>query len=197
MKSFIEKHADLVIGILSGFDRLVIHGVLRSLSVTCGMMDFLCRIGVLLKNFGSYVECTSLKLKAASLAEAKALNRPVRYLASSSADKVKIAREIMEVDKIENGLICVLTSVEVCQSYELYRNKEKKKLELKPRKRKCLHLYHYWIDDEFGFMSARIQTWFPFRIQICLNGGKCVKECQIFIRVFRYPRLVTTDTQRH
>src|SRR5204863_9167085 len=23
---------------------------------------------------------------------------------------------------------------------------------------------------EFGFMNARIQTWFPFSIQICLNG---------------------------
>ncbi len=170
MNSFIEKHVDLITGVLSGFDRLVFHGALRSLSITGGMMDFLWRTGVLLKDFGSYVERTSLKLKTASLAEAKVLNRPVKYLASSSADKEKIAREIMESDKIENGLICVLKSVEVCQSYEVYRNKEEKKLELQPRKRKCLHFYHYWIDNEFGFMSARIQTWFPFRIQVCLNG---------------------------
>lgn len=170
MKSFPEKYADLITGILSGYDRLVIHGALRYLSVTSGLMDFLYHIGVLLKDFGSYVEHTSLKLKTASLEEAKALNRPVRYLPSINNDKEKIAREIMKSDKIEKGLICVLTSVELCQSYELYRNREKKKLELQPRKRKCLHLYHYWIDDEFGFMSARIQTWFPFRIQVCLNG---------------------------
>jgi len=170
MKSFIEKHSDLISGVLSGFDRLVIHGALRWLSFTCGMMDYLCRMGILLKDFGSYVERTSLKLKAASFAEARALNRPVKYLASGNADKEKIAREIMGSDKIENGLICVLTSVEVCRSYESYRNKETKKLELKSRNRKCLHIYHYWIDDEFGFMSARIQTWFPFRIQVCLNG---------------------------
>lgn len=170
MKSFLEKHSNLITGVLSGFDRLVIHGALRYLSVANGMMDFLWCIGVLLKDFGSYVERTSLRLKSASLAEAQALNRPVKYLASSSTDKEKIAREIMESDKIENGLICVLTSVEICQSFELYRNKEEKKLELKPRKRKCLHIYHYWIDDEFGLMSARIQTWFPFRIQVCLNG---------------------------
>lgn len=170
MKSFIEKHSDLIEGVLNGFDRLVIHGALRWLSISCGMLDFLCRMGILLKNFGSYVERTSAKLKAASLAEAKKLNRPVKYLASGKTDKEKMAREIMESDKIENGLICVLTNVEVCQSYQLYRNKKEKKLELKSNKRQCLHIYHYWIDDEFGFMSARIQTWFPFRIQVCLNG---------------------------
>jgi hypothetical protein len=170
MKSFIEKHSDLIADVLNGFDRLVIHGALRWLSITCGMLDYLYRMGILLKDFGSYVERTSLKLKAASLAEAKSLNRPIKYLDSSNADKEKIAREIMKSDKIENGLICVLTSVEVCRSYQLYRNKEEKTLELKSRNRKCLHIYHYWIDDEFGFMSARIQTWFPFRIQVCLNG---------------------------
>ena len=39
-----------------------------------------------------------------------------------------------------------------------------------PRYRKCLHLYHYQVHPVFGFMHARIQTWFPFAIQICLNG---------------------------
>jgi hypothetical protein len=36
--------------------------------------------------------------------------------------------------------------------------------------RKCLHLYHYWMDAEMGLMSARIQSWFPFSIQVCING---------------------------
>ncbi len=28
----------------------------------------------------------------------------------------------------------------------------------------------YWIDPRFGFMSARIQNWFPFSVQVCVNG---------------------------
>ena len=55
-------------------------------------------------------------------------------------------------------------------AFDIYRNKDKKKLELQYRLRKCLFLYHYWIDDQFGWMSARIQSWLPFPIQICLNG---------------------------
>jgi hypothetical protein len=64
----------------------------------------------------------------------------------------------------------VLTSVEPCRTFEIYRNRDTKHLELQPRVRKCLFLYHYAVHPVFGFLNARIQTWFPFSIQICLNG---------------------------
>ena len=35
---------------------------------------------------------------------------------------------------------------------------------------KCLHLYLYFIDPEFGFGHLRLQTWFPFTIHVCING---------------------------
>jgi hypothetical protein len=38
------------------------------------------------------------------------------------------------------------------------------------RKRPSPTLYHYMIDPDFGWMYARIQTWFPFSVQIYLNG---------------------------
>jgi hypothetical protein len=60
--------------------------------------------------------------------------------------------------------------VEPCLSFEVGPNAENKKLEIKHRLRKCLFLYHYWMHPLFGFMSARIQTWFPFQVQIYLNG---------------------------
>src|SRR3990167_2196490 len=65
-------------------------------------------------------------------------------------------------DGIQEGLICVLTCVEPCKTYEIHRNRQEKLLQLRLRLRKCKFLYHYWIDPQFGFMSARIQTWFPF-----------------------------------
>jgi hypothetical protein len=64
----------------------------------------------------------------------------------------------------------VLTCVEPCRTFEIYRNPETKHLQLQPRMRKCLFLYHYTVHPVFGFLNARIQTWFPFSIQICLNG---------------------------
>lgn len=89
---------------------------------------------------------------------------------SPKSSKEKIAREIGDRDGIEQGLIAVLSCVEPCMSYSVVPNRGTKELDLKLEQRQCLHLYHYWMHPEFGFMHGRIQTWFPFRIQMCLNG---------------------------
>ena len=91
-------------------------------------------------------------------------------LPSSHVRKEDTARAIAEQDGVTEGTIALLTCVEPCKSYEIYKNRETKKLELKPRLRKCLFLYPYFIHPEFGFMHARIQSWFPFGIQMCING---------------------------
>lgn len=170
MDLFIQKYREKVISVLSGFDRLVLRGTLRAISYVGGMGNFLCTVGVLLKDFSSYVESTTKLLREASTEQARRLNRPIIYLASSQPRKEPIARKIMIRDEITEGLICVLSCVEPCVSYDIRRDRESQKLVLERTQRKCLHLYHYWIDPVFGFMSARLQTWFPFSIQLCLNG---------------------------
>ncbi len=170
MDTFIQQYEKDIIGHLSGFDRLVLRGTLRALAVKSGMLNYLWYVGVQLKDFGRFFKEKSEQLKSASCKEAKRLKRPILYLGSSKTSKEETAREIAEKDGIKQGLICILTTVEVCRSYELHRNREKKTLDLEPRTRKCLYLYHYWMDPVFGFMHGRIQSWFPFSIQVCLNG---------------------------
>jgi hypothetical protein len=116
---FIAKHQDHVSGALSGFDRLVFRGTLRSIAHAAGMNQYLCSNDILLKNFGSHVEQVSKRLKTASLAEAGAARRPVRYLASSALNKEDIARRISAEDRITTGLVCVLTCVELCRTFEI------------------------------------------------------------------------------
>ena len=110
------------------------------------------------------------RVKQACRAKAKALGRPVKYLASAGESKEEMARGIAAREKIQEGLVCVLSCVEPCRTFEVYRNRETRKLELVSRTRKCLYLYHYWMQREFGFLNARLQTWFPFPMQVCLNG---------------------------
>ena len=64
----------------------------------------------------------------------------------------------------------MLKSVELCWSFGIYKNRETKKLELRPQQRKCLHYYHYYQHPQLGFLHTRLQTWFPFTMQVCLNG---------------------------
>ena len=170
MEEFLSRHADAVTGTLSGFDRLVFRGTLRMLAHRSGMMGYLWAMQVLLKDFASHAQALTRQLREASEELARRSVRPIRYLASSATSKEDIARQIARADGIERGLICGLTAVEPCLSYEIERHRDSKRLELRPRHRKCLFLYHYHVHPMFGFMHARIQTWFPFSIQICLNG---------------------------
>ncbi len=62
------------------------------------------------------------------------------------------------------------TTCSPCQTYSLRRDRESKRLVLTPALRKCLFLYFYFVDREFGLMHVRLQTWLPMSIQVCLNG---------------------------
>ncbi len=170
MNAFVRKHAQSVIGSLSGFDRLVLRGKLRALSYVDGLLGFLNAAGILLKDFGAYAEKATEALKAASLLTAQKLGRPIQYLDSPSVRKDELAREIATRDGIREGLICVLTAVEPCWGFDIQRNKEAQRLELVRRRRKCLHLYHYLLHRSFGLMHVRLQTWLPFDLQIWMNG---------------------------
>jgi hypothetical protein len=170
MNQFTAKYADSIGGVLSGFDRVVLRGTIRALVYVEGMKAYLSRRRVLLKDFGDHAERVTKRIKETSLAPVLAMGRRVQYVASPKADKEAIARQIAREDGITEGPICVLTCVEPSYSYEIYRNRDAKRLQIVRKYRPCLHLYHYAIHPVFGFMNARIQTWFPFNIQMCLNG---------------------------
>jgi len=170
MQSFIQQHEADIVGVLSGFDRLVLRGQVRAISFVDGMLRYLALAGVLLKEFGDHVQRVSQELRWASLARARALQRPIIYLPSSRTNKEEVALAALKEHPVSEGLVAVVTCVEPCPSFDIHRNAETKRLELVPRWRKCLHLYHDLIHPRFGWMNARIQTWFPFNIQICLNG---------------------------
>jgi hypothetical protein len=101
---------------------------------------------------------------------AEAAGKEIVYLPSSRERKEDVARYYLEKDGAKDGLVCVLSAVEPCLSYEIHRSREKKKLELRPLHGKCLHLYHYFDHPDFGLMHVRIQTWLPLSVRVCING---------------------------
>lgn len=170
MHSFLTRFAALVTGVLSGFDRLFFRGYLRNLTRPGGLKKYLWANQILLKEFDHHCQEVTARLEASSLRLAQQLGREVRYLNYSDVRKDEMARKIAARDHITAGPICVLRSVDPCMSFQITRNPTTKKLEVRYRPRKCIHLYHYQIHPVFGFMHTRIQTWFPFAIYVCLNG---------------------------
>lgn len=170
MKNFIGRFGQSIQGVLSGFDRLLFRGTLLGLAYVGGMIRFLNLNRVLRKQFGAYVERTTEHLEQASLRAAREQRRPVLYLPSSSVSKEDKARQIASADNVKEGLICVLRCVEPCSSFRVFGDRSTNHAELKSYRTKCMHLYHYMIDPVFGFMHVRLQTWFPFSVQIYVNG---------------------------
>lgn len=170
MLGFVQRHAEKVTGVLHGFDRLRFRGTLRKLVFLEGMMEFLWKTKVLLKDFGSYVKDVTKQIKDAAEQTAEQAGRPLKYLTSSSLDKESVARKIATADRVEQGLICVLSCVENCHSFEVGGNRRIKQLELRFVPRKCLHYYFYMQHPRLGFLHARFQSWFPFDLRVCMNG---------------------------
>lgn len=170
MRSFLTRHASEVKGTLSGFDRVRFRGTLRWLANTKGMGAWLSRTNVLLKDFKDYAMGLTDTIKQATGRLAEQQQRPVVYLPSSSLRKETIAREIAERDGVTGGLVCVLTAVEPCITFTVGPNRQAKKLELRRQQGKCLHQYFYLIDPRLGWLNVRLQTWFPFTVQIVING---------------------------
>lgn len=194
MKTFVRQHESNIHGVLSGFDRIRFRGTLRSISFADGMLKFLCYLKVLLTAFKAFFDGTTSKLKRATedLAKKTPVGKVV-YLAGTS-DKQQVIEELMRQHRIAadfTGLIAVLSCVENCRSFALYKNAEQQKLELQSAFRKCLHYYLYICHPQYGMMYLRIMSWFPMQVQIGLNGREWLAR-QMDAAGIRYERCDNT-----
>ena len=170
MDEFVQRFAGRVTGCLSGFDRVLFRGTHRLLAHVGGLMSCLWAWRVRLKDFGAWADGLTADVRAASERAMADAGRPVVYLPGPSASKEDLARRIAARDGVTAGPVCLLKAVEPCQTYDLHRDRANRKLELVPRRRQCLHYYHYRVDPGVGLMHVRLQTWLPFGLRVCLNG---------------------------
>jgi hypothetical protein len=161
---FVAKHASDVIGNLSGFDRLRLRGTLRSLYQPSVLLRYLFLCQVMLKGFKNYSLSLTKRILDSAQEMANQAGRPWEYLNSTRISKEDWARQIARRDHVEQGLVAILRCVEPCQTYEVRG--------IRPflKDGKCMHLYFYHQHPLFGFMHFRLQTWFPFQVEVCLNG---------------------------
>ena len=174
MATILTQYADKINGSFSFFDRMILTGHLRSFFHS--MMYFLSKENVLLKDYGTYVQGVTDSIKNHVIAYTSSQKRPLIYLKSPKISKEQTALECLENDPIDEGLICTLSTVELCNAFSVISNHTTHKLEIKCMKRKCLHYYFYYLDKVYGFMFIKLQTWFPFTITVYINGRELMKR---------------------
>jgi hypothetical protein len=168
--AFQNRFDDAITGVLSGFDRLRLRGTLRHLFQPTVMEAYLNACHVLIKDFKTFATGLTARIKAAAYASAEQAGRPFRFLPSSQISKEDLARQIARQDGVTSGLIAIFSALENCRSYSVRGNRQTKHIHLVLEPRKCLHLCHYFLHAELGLCHVRVQTWFPFTVDICLNG---------------------------
>ncbi len=175
MTTFESLHQSQILGSLTMFDRLIFKGHLLRFFPDGAFRRFLYRQDVLLKDFKPFAQQATAEIMAHLRALADAEGRRFQYVEKATTkaqgqSKEDIAREIAAGEGIDEGLVCILRVVEPCRAFTVVPNRQKQKLEAVLRYRKCLHYYIYLIDPEFGWMHVRLQSWFPFPVQVYING---------------------------
>lgn len=171
MNTIITHFKNTVKGILHGFDRIVFKGYLRPF-MDVGGVDRFCRInGILNKDYKSWMMAQTEQIVCDATYYSKEFcGHGIIPINCSSIRKEQLVHGIQEQRGIASGLIGVFSAVEACSSYKAHYCAQTGYPRLRKVWTKCKHLYFYYDHPLYGFMNIRLQTWFPYHVQICLNG---------------------------
>jgi hypothetical protein len=174
MRSFLQRFAAIVAGVLHGFDRLVFKGRFPQLYSPEGMNCYAAANHVRLLDFKKHAKDVTQRVLAASLLTSAEAAGRFRYLNSSKESKEEVARSIAKERPVDRGLVAVLRCVEPCWTFDTKSIDGRLSIVGEPGK--CSSLYHYYQHPRFGWMYIRLQTWFPFEVQIGLNGREWLAQ---------------------
>jgi hypothetical protein len=94
--------------------------------------------------------------------------RARRFPGDHVASQREWARQIAEAHSVKEGLVCVFSVLEPCSTFRVVYRKGKQTI--RQARRKCLFLYYYFMDPVFGLIHVKVQTWFPFMVQVYVNA---------------------------
>ena len=169
-KSFVDQFGPLLKCALGGWDRLRFHACLRPLFSPQWMRTYLCAAKVRLTDFASHAKGLTHRLLQEAQSLAANSGRPYHFLRSSKTSKEQFVEHIAQRDRVRSGLIAVLGAVEPCLAMTVRGARERRWLQPVREQRRCLHLYHYYEHPVVGRCHVRLQTWYPFSVDVCLNG---------------------------
>jgi len=174
--NILEQNKEKINGILETFDRMIINGYLLNLCNYRQFLYYLIQNDIKLKEFDKFAQKETETLCNHIDNYIKSNNIETIYLNSGKLDKNEIVMKELEKNPIKVGLITALSAVEICNTMTVKPNHKTEKLEVTSRPTKCKHYYFYYNDSEFGLMYLKIQTWFPYNVQIYINGREYLSK---------------------
>jgi hypothetical protein len=165
--NFTTKFAASIVSVLGCHDRVIFKGYLpfgRDNHLN-GWVDHSLKIRR--KDFLPFVEQQSQALVDHAKAEAEKASVRFQRL-EGKPQKEKLVQDLLRQGRRGDGLVTVLQVMETCRTVKLLHGQGRPRLAFSRRPQRVL--YYYFLDPKFGLMHVRLQTWFPFTIQVYVNG---------------------------
>lgn len=165
---FLMKFASLICSRLDCFDRLIFKGRLpiQWVEELERFVDF--ELKMRRTDFiKSFAPARSEELVEYAQRLAKKVGRTYLYR-TGDFRKEEWARKLLLEQRITEGLIGILCTQETCPSFRLVPGEDRPRFKADRRQQRVL--YYYFLDARLGFMHVRLETWFPFAIQVYVNG---------------------------
>jgi hypothetical protein len=165
--NFTEKFASSIVTTLGCHDRVIFKGYLPfgGDAHLNGWVDGVLKMRR--KDFLPFVEKQSQALVMHAQGQATKAGVPYQRL-EGQVKKEKLVQDLLRQSPRSHGLITVLQAMETCRTVKLLHGQGRPRLAFARRPQRVL--YYYFLDHEFGLMYVRLQTWFPFTIQVYVNG---------------------------
>ena len=164
---FLDKFAEIIVAVLSCFDRVIFKGYLPfgGDDHLNSWVDYALKMKR--KDFLPWLEQHSQALVEHAKALAERSGRPYEYR-QGKFKKEKFIQELIRQDQLTEGMVAVLCVQETCRTVASKYGKGRPSLYFKRRPQRVLYYYH--LDPEFGLMYVRLETWFPYTVQVYVNG---------------------------
>lgn len=160
------------------------------------------------KRYKEWMLARTQELARAIEATAANHNQKVIHLSSWRHRKEELAHERQKKHGIATGLIGIWSCLETGKTYRACYDPGATRPCLRHYQTPCKHFYFYFDHPDYGFMNVRLQSWFPYHVQIAMNGREWLRrslekaeipflcERNKFLHVDDYPRAQEFLTQQ-
>jgi hypothetical protein len=124
-------------------------------------------LGIKRKDFLAFAKEKAERLVTHAQDLAARAGAPYVYLQGKHRKEDLVQQQIHD-RRLSEGLVCVLCCQETCRTIKLRYGAGRPRLVFTYRPQRVL--YFYCLDPQFGLRHVRVQTWFPFTIQVYVNG---------------------------
>jgi len=170
MISLIERYKDQIHGVTSCYDRILIQGTLPGFCFAEGITRYFNFNGIRIFDYPEFAKPLRDRIRDNAERIANEAGITIQFIRKSSTRKEALVEEILKRRGMAPGLLCILSAMEVCDTYQPWHDKKTGNTYLRADSGKCLHFYFYFIHDDLGLCHVRVPTWCPFRLQFYFNG---------------------------